>query len=197
MNTAPQASIDMQELARCVAALRPTLLRLAQLQLRNHAWAEDAVSETVLAVLQGAQRFNGASQLKTWIVGILKHKVLDQLRQHAREPTAPTTTDDDEDELEQLLFKRDGHFRELPKEWADPCAELQRAQFFAVLEACLEYLPNKQGRVFLMREWLQLDSSAICQELGIAPTNLWVMLHRARLRLRECLQIRWFTPDAR
>ena len=66
-----------------------------------------------------------------------------------------------------------------------------------MLEACLEYLPNKQGRVFLMREWLQLDSSAICRELGIAPTNLWVMLHRARLRLRECLQIRWFTPHAR
>ncbi|EQD60144.1 RNA polymerase sigma-24 related protein [mine drainage metagenome] len=197
MSTAPQASIDPQELGRCLAALRPTLLRLAQLQLRNHAWAEDAVSETVLAVLQGAQRFNRASQLKTWIVGILKHKVLDQLRQHMREPTVLAAADDDEDELEHLLFKQDGHFRELPDEWADPCVELQRTQFFAVLEACLEYLPNKQGRVFLMREWLQLDSNAICQELGIAPTNLWVMLHRARLRLRECLQIRWFTPGAR
>ncbi|MHB8309374.1 sigma-70 family RNA polymerase sigma factor [Metallibacterium sp.] len=197
MNTAPQASIDPLELGRRIAALRPTLLRLAQLQLRNHAWAEDAVSETVLAVLQGAQRFNGASQLKTWIVGILKHKVLDQLRQHVREPTAADANDDGEEDLDELLYKRDGHFRETPERWADPCSELLRDQFFAVLEACLEHLPNRQGRVFLMREWLEIDSHAICQELGIAPTNLWIQLHRARLRLRECLQSNWFGAQPR
>jgi RNA polymerase sigma-70 factor (ECF subfamily) len=188
----PQTGIDMQELARRIDALRPTLLRLAQLQLRNPAWAEDAVSETVLAVLQGAQRFNGTSQLKTWIVGILKHKVLDQLRLHAREPTLADTGDDGEDDLDELLFKGNGHFREMPEHWADPCSELQRDQFFAVLEACLDHLPNRQGRVFLMREWLEIDSRVICQELDIAPTNLWVQLHRARLRLRECLQSNWF-----
>ncbi len=198
MNTAPQTHIDMQELARRIDALRPTLLRLAQLQLRNPAWAEDAVSETVLAVLQGAQRFNGASQLKTWIVGILKHKVLDQLRQHMREPVAAGANDaGEEEDLDALLYRSDGHFRDMPEHWADPCSELQRDQFFAVLEACLEHLPNRQGRVFLMREWLEIDSRVICQELGIAPTNLWVQLHRARLRLRECLQSNWFGAPPR
>ncbi|EQD54572.1 RNA polymerase sigma factor [mine drainage metagenome] len=66
-----------------------------------------------------------------------------------------------------------------------------------MLEACLEHLPNRQGRVFLMREWLEIDSRVICQELGIAPTNLWVQLHRARLRLRECLQSNWFGAPPR
>lgn len=193
----PQATPTPEEIGRCIEALRPTLLRLAQLQLRNATWAEDAVSETVLAVLQGVDRFSGTSQLKTWIVGILKHKVLDQLRLHAREAPGDSGGVDGDAELEELLFRPDGHFRELPQEWEDPCAELQRVQFFSVLEACLEHLPSRQGRVFLMREWLELDSGAICQELGIAPTNLWIMLHRARLRLRECLQLGWFGAGAR
>ena len=183
---------DIASLARQLETLRPSLLRLAQLQLRNAAWAEDAVSETLLAALQGAQRYRGTAQLKTWVVGILKHKVLDQLRHHTREPTLADAGDDDADELETLLYRRDGHFQEMPEPWTDPCGELQREQFFAVLEACMEQLPARQGRVFLMREWLEIDSATICQELGIASTNLWILLHRARLRLRECLQQNWF-----
>ena len=197
MNPESQSAIDLPALGRQIEALRPTLLRLARLQLRNPAWAEDAVSETVLAVLQGASGFRGGAQFKTWVVGILKHKVLDQLRQRAREPAAPEPADTGEDELDARVYKHDGHFRELPDRWADPCNELQREQFFAVLEVCLEHLPNRQGRVFLMREWLEIDSAAICQELGIAPTNLWIQLHRARLRLRECLQSNWFGAHAR
>ncbi|RZI97063.1 MAG: RNA polymerase subunit sigma, partial [Rubrivivax sp.] len=65
-------------------------------------------------------------------------------------------------------------------------------QFFAVLEACTEKLPAVQGRLFLMREWLELSSEDICKELSLTPTNLYVQLHRARLRLRECLELNWF-----
>ncbi len=188
--TPPVDGTQGQQLA--IEALRPLLLRLAQLQLRNSAWAEDAVSETVLAALQGLRGFSGNAQLKTWVVGILKHKVLDQLRLRARE--TPVSEDDgaEADAVEALLYRRDGHFRELPERWNDPCNTLQREQFFAVLEACMERLPPRQGRAFLMREWLELDSAQICQELGIAPTHLWVTLHRARMRLRECLQQTWF-----
>ncbi len=196
MNRPPQPVLDADALARQIEPLRPTLLRLARLQLRNEAWAEDAVSETVLAALQGAAGFRGGAQVKTWIIGILKHKLLDQLRLHARETTV-AADDDDGEALDGELYRRDGHFRELPEKWADPCSELQREQFFAVLEACMERLPGRQGRVFLMREWLEIDSAAICQELAIAPTNLWILLHRARLRLRECLQLNWFVAASR
>ena len=173
-----------------VETLRPQLLRFARTQLRNDAWAEDAVSETVLAALEKPQAFAGLSQLKTWLVGVLKHKVVDQLRRHAREATA--LTDEDAQDLDDGLFDSTGHWRTPPVDWGDPEAHCNRREFFEVLEACVEHLPSAQGRVFMMREWLELDTAEICKELQITTTNLWVLLHRARLRLRECLQTRWF-----
>ena len=175
-----------------VEALRPQLLRFARSQLRNDAWAEDAVSDTLLAALEKPQSFAGRSQLKTWLVGVLKHKVIDQLRRHHREATV--LTDDDGEDLDESLFHTEGreHWRETPKDWGSPEAALGQRQFFDVLQACMDHLPPTQGRVFLMREWLDLSTDEICKELQITATNLWVLLHRARLRLQQCLQQRWF-----
>jgi RNA polymerase sigma-70 factor (ECF subfamily) len=176
-----------------LAEHRSYLMRFARLQLRNEAWAEDAVSETLLAALSKPQSFGNRSQLKTWLVGILKHKVIDILRQRQREVAL---NDDDSgdggEELDALMFKADGHYVNKPAEWGNPEQELDSRQFFAVLEACAEKLPAAMGRVFLMREWLELSSEDICKELQLTPTNLYVQLHRARLRLRECLEINWF-----
>jgi RNA polymerase sigma-70 factor (TIGR02943 family) len=185
----------MNDFAQIVQTLRPQLLRFAQAQLRNDAWAEDAVSETVLAALAKPQAFAGQSQLKTWLIGILKHKLVDQIRRHSREVSA-TTQDDDED-IDELLFNNTGHWRVAPAEWGDPEAACGRREFFEVLEVCVEKLPGVQGRVFMMREWLELDSLEICKELGITATNLWVLLHRARLRLQTCLQEHWFGVTAK
>ena len=180
----------MLDFAHSVQALRPQLLRFAQAQLRNAAWAEDAVSETLLAALAKPQAFAGQSQLKTWLVGILKHKLIDQIRRHSREVSA--TTPDDGEDIDALLFDESGGWREAPAEWGDPEAACGRREFFEVLEVCVDQLPGVQGRVFMMREWLELDAGEICKELGITATNLWVLLHRARLRLQLCLHERWF-----
>ena len=186
-------SLPAAPFASQVEALRPQLLRFARTQLRNDAWAEDAVSETLLAALEKPQSFGGLSQLKTWLIGILKHKVIDQLRRHAREATVIVS--DDEAGLDDLLFGDNGAWRDAPPDWGDPELQLRQRQFIDVLEACIEHLPPTQGRVFMMREWLELDSDEICKELSITTTNLWVLMHRARLRLRECLQHDWFnTP---
>lgn len=184
------------DFCRQIEALRPTLLKYARLQLRNPAWAEDAVSETLLAALEKPQAFAGASQLKTWLIGILKHKLIDQIRRNSRELSTTASPEDGED-LDELLFAADGHWREAQHDWGDPEAVLRQLDFMKVLEACVEKLPGQQGRLFMMREWLELESDEICKELAITPTNLWVMLHRARLRLRECLQAGWFdaTPE--
>jgi RNA polymerase sigma-70 factor (ECF subfamily) len=172
---------------------RGYLLRVARLQLRNEAWAEDAVSETVLAALAKPQSFGNRSQLKTWLVGILKHKVVDALRQHKREVCLSENSDDDEaDPLEYMGFKADGHFSQQPADWGDPEQDLSSRQFLAVMDACTSKLPAVQGRLFLMREWLELSVEEICKELALTPTNLYVQLHRARLRLRECLELNWF-----
>ncbi|HUR90411.1 MAG TPA: sigma-70 family RNA polymerase sigma factor [Ramlibacter sp.] len=175
-----------------LAEHRTYLLRFARLQLRNDAWAEDAVSETLLAALSKPQSFGTRSQLKTWLVGILKHKVIDILRQRRREVQLADDEGDGSEELEALMFKADGHFANQPSEWGNPERELDSRQFFMVLEACTDKLPAAMGRVFLMREWLELPSDEICKELQLTPTNLYVQLHRARLRLRECLELNWF-----
>lgn len=179
-----------------LAEHRAYLLRFARLQLRNDAWAEDAVSETLLAALSRPQSFAQRSQLKTWLVGILKHKVVDMLRQRKREVSLQAEAGDGSDELDALMFSADGHFASAPAEWGDPEQSLNSRQFFAVLEACAEKLPAAMGRVFLMREWLELSSDEICKELDLTATNLYVQLHRARLRLRECLELNWFGRDS-
>ncbi len=186
------------EFLRQVQALRPQLLRFAQHQLRNAAWAEDAVSETVVAALERPQSYAGAAALKTWLVGILKHKLVDQIRRHGREVLAADLAQPAEDDggadLDELLFDAQGHWREPPADWGAPGVLLAQKQFMAVLETCVERLPGQQGRVFLMREWLELDTAEICEQTGVNAGHLFVLLHRARLRLRECLQLHWFAP---
>ena len=176
-----------------VADLRGYLLKYAHLQLRNDAWAEDAVSEVMLAALAKPQAFERRSQLKTWLVGILKHKVVDALRLQGREVCSPgLSADDTEDPLDNIAFQADGHFVELPADWGNPEQAIQQRQFFDILEACTQHLPAAQARLFLMREWLELDSEEICKALDLTPTNLYVQLHRARGRLRECLALNWY-----
>lgn len=188
---APMTSFEQQ-----IVALQDYLLRFARLQLRNDAWAQDAVSETVLAALAKPQSFANRSQLKTWLVGILKHKVVDALRHHQREVSGLETSEDAQaDPLDAIAFQTDGHFLEAPADWGDPEQQASSQQFFAILEACADKLPAAQGRLFLMREWLELSSEEICKELQLTPTNLYVQLHRARLRLRACLELNWFMKD--
>lgn len=183
---------------------RGYLLRFARLQLRNDAWAQDAVSETLLAALGKPQAFGGRSQLRTWLVGILKHKVVDALRSNLREAnfTDLSTSDQDPDDgagadlIDAIGFRADGHFTETPADWGNPEQDLSQRQFMAMMDACLAKLPPMQGRLFLMREWLELDAPQVCKQLGISTTNLYVQLHRARLRLRECLQLNWFGQDS-
>lgn len=170
---------------------RPYLLRFAALQLRDASTAEDAVQETLLAALAGEARFAGRSNLRTWLTGILKHKIVDSIRRAAREPVVAPDEIDDRNEFDGL-FRPNGHWAEAPAAWTEPHGALEQKQFFGVLEQCLARLPDKTARVFMMREHLGLDTEEICKELGITPTHCWVLLYRARMALRLCLDERWF-----
>ncbi|PXX41851.1 sigma-70 family RNA polymerase sigma factor [Undibacterium pigrum] len=172
--------------------LRPGLYRFAQLQLRNECAAEDAVQETLLAVLEKPDSFAGNSSLRTYVTGILKFKIIDHLRSLKREKPLETRDDESEDDLIDSLFNANGHALSTPSSWGAPEATLQQKDFFRVLELCLENLPAKTARVFMMREWLELETEEICKELDLSTSNLWVVLYRARLRLRECLDLNWF-----
>jgi len=170
---------------------RSYLLRYAVLQLRNPEQAEDVVQETLLAALEGRARFAGGSSLKTWLTGILKHKILDAIRRKSREQPLASTGDDDHDAVD-ALFKQDGHWREMPATWGDPEQALENRKFWEIFELCSRLLPERTARVYMLREVMEMTTEEICQEFGITPTNLWVILHRARLVLRECLEIKWF-----
>jgi len=175
---------------------RPVLLKFAMLQLRNQAQAEDAVQETLIAAFQGAKNFAGKSSVRTWLVGILKHKIVDHIRRASREQ--PLDSPDEETSLEDfdVLYKEDGHYASMPAEWGDPEAALSQRKFFETLERCLEGLPKNTARVFMMREVMGIETPEICKELAITATNCWVLLYRARMSLRACLEERWFALDA-
>jgi RNA polymerase sigma-70 factor (ECF subfamily) len=167
---------------------RPYLLRYASLQLRDPHAAEDAVQETLLAALAGEASFAGRSNLRTWLTGILKHKIIDAIRRSSREAALPEADTAEFD----ALFDQTGHWVDPPAPWADPDASLEQKRFFAALEACLERLPQKIAQAFMMREHLGLETAEICKELAITPTHCWVLLYRARMALRECLTKEWF-----
>lgn len=170
-----------------VQAERPYLLRYARLQLRDAHAAEDAVQEALVAALAGEAGFGGRSNLRTWLTGILKHKIVDAIRRLSRESAlAP-----DEEGL-QALFDERGHWVDPPRGWDDPDGLLEQKQFMAALEDCLARLPARTAQVFMMREHLGYETPEICKELGLTPTHCWVLLYRARVALRECLQQNWF-----
>src|SRR5687767_10407022 len=176
----------MNDFRSRVEGERAYLVRYASLQLRDSHAAEDAVQETLVAALAGEASFAGRSNLRTWLTGILKHKIVDAIRRMSRESPLPS-----EDELD-ALFDSTGHWIDTPQAWPDPDSSLTRKQFFAVLEECLSKLPAKTSQAFMMREHLGFETTEICKELAITPTHVWVLLHRARLALRTCLEMNWF-----
>jgi len=176
---------------------RSYLYRVAKLQLRDDALAEDVVQETLLAALSGSG-FSGKSSLKTWLTGILKHKIVDVIRRKQREPLLASTFDDecDIEDLDGLFRSPFGAWDSPPADWGDPEQALNRSQFFDMMDFCLEKLPPNTARVFVMREVLELESEEICKELQITANNLWVILYRARMSLRECLELNWFKESS-
>ncbi|MBU0498577.1 MAG: sigma-70 family RNA polymerase sigma factor [Gammaproteobacteria bacterium] len=171
-------------------AIRSDMLRFALLQLRDKPAAEDAVQEALAAAWEGLGRFDGRGSFKSWVYAILRYKIIDRIRQRSREPIAEIDPGAGFD----ALFDRRGFWlpEERPADWGDPLQELENAQFWRIFDACLNRLPKGTARVFMMREFLGLETGEICQELGMKANHCWVVLHRARMGLRLCLESDWF-----
>ncbi|HEY6239956.1 MAG TPA: sigma-70 family RNA polymerase sigma factor [Burkholderiales bacterium] len=169
-------------------------MRFALLQLRDRGAAEDVVQETLLAAIQGMQGFAGQSSVRTWLIGILKHKIVDSIRKTTREHPLELTANETGSANLEAFFESDGHFTDPPGEWESPERALEERRFFEALEGCLRTLPKNTASAFMMREVMGLETDEICKELDISPSNCWVMLYRARLNLRACLERTWFRP---
>ncbi len=167
------------------------LYRYALVRVRNASAAEDLVQETLLAALTARERFAGQSSVRTWLIAILKNKLIDYLRRRARE--APPAEEPD-DELIDAMFEDDPgqHWRSAPSVWTNPSGALEQTQFWQVFSDCLAQLPPRQAEVFGLTELDGLSGEEACKVLGLSASNLWVLMHRARLRLRQCLETRWF-----
>ena len=173
------------------------LFKFALVGLRDTAKAEDAVQETFLAALKGGKTFAGRSAEKSWLVGILKNKVCDYYRKASRETSFTDMEFYSDEESDRFipdgLFK-DGWIHELgPLEWSsDPGASLDSQEFWKSFHDCSSKLPKNVAAAFNLREVDGVESKEICALLNISENNLWVMLHRARMALRRCLEKNWF-----
>ena len=177
---------------------RTYLYRYAMLQLRDPNRADDVVQETLLAALESRSAFAGRSSVKTWLTGILKHKITDLIRKQARE-VAVDAQGQGEDPEESRSYAdqffeqaRRDHWHGEPQAWEDPERSFEQKRFWETFEHCAASLPAQTAQVFAMREFMGLSTDEICQALGITATNCWVILYRARMALRECLQLNWF-----
>ena len=188
-----------EELQTFFGERRADLVRFAVLQLRDQSLAEDAVQETLMAAMQAISQFEGRSSLKTWVFSILKRKIIDAMRGGRREiPASQLTSGNDEERDFHELFNERGHWNreQKPHSWSEPEDSLEQQQFWRIFELCLDHLPTRTAQVFSMRELLGLDTDEICKELGISTSNCWVILHRARLGLRLCLEKQWFIKES-
>jgi RNA polymerase sigma-70 factor (ECF subfamily) len=175
-----------------------TLFRYAMLHLRDPSLAEDVVQETLLAAFQSHENFSGQSSERTWLVGILKHKIIDLIRKKSREPSFENIEDQANatlDETTDALFDERGEWAVPPQDWGNPETALDQKRFWEALEICLSRMPPQLAAIFALREFSGLSTEELCKELEISSTNSWVMLYRARVSLRQCLETNWIGDE--
>ena len=183
---------DTVDLNQRLGNLRPRLLAFARLQLSDRDMAEDVTQEAITAAWQGLAEFRGESQFETWVFGILRFKIIDEIRR--RKAFKPISLD------EANLADIDGFFKaseswdkaSAPASWSEPDQALEQDQFWQVFDICVFHLPENTARVYSLREMIGLETQEICDLLQISEQNCWVILHRARLKLRACLENGWF-----
>lgn len=195
MTGSDQSSSKLQQFSdpEFIEDLRRQMLKFAIQQMGNEGLAEDAVQEALIGAFKNAGSFEGKAAFKTWVFSILKNKIADSIRQRRHFVEPGCLVHGDEDNFDELFDER-GFWQpeERPGSWGNPEESVRNQHFWRVFEACLDHLPGQQGRVFMMREFIEMDSQEICDSVGITLSNLNVMLYRARIRLRECLENNWF-----
>jgi RNA polymerase sigma-70 factor (ECF subfamily) len=176
------------------------LYGFALTRLRENRLAEDMVQETFLAALKSRHSFAGQSSEKTWLVGILKNKIIDHFRKSQREISAEeieAIQNYDDPDFETAGIKTGQWLSEKrPADWMiDPSNPAETGEFWKFLKYCLSQAPKQIADIFVLREIDGLENKEICNKIGINPTNLRVMLHRARKQLRRCLEVNWINKD--
>ncbi len=163
------------------------------MRLRDADLAAEVVQETFLEALRGLERFRGGSTPRTWLVGILKHKIIDQHRVRSRRGVGQAGATENDDDT---FFDARGSWKAGVVRWVEPPDDAAlREEFWEVFRACLAAIPANYADAFTLVELEELSAREACELLGITPANLLARLHRARLHLRKALEERWLGRD--
>lgn len=191
-----KAATSLTNPERWVELYGDYLFNYAVTRMRDAGKAEDAIQETFLAALKGGKDFAGRSTEKSWLVGILKNKISDYYRKASRETSFTDMEFYSDEESDRFVgdgvFKNSWIHEQGPQEWPNPGASLDSEVFWRTFHNCSNKLPKNVGTVFALREVDGVESKEICAMLNISESNLWVMLHRARMALRRCMETNWF-----
>ncbi|MFQ5673399.1 MAG: sigma-70 family RNA polymerase sigma factor [Nitrospinales bacterium] len=171
------------------------MYRYTLLRVKYPESAEEIVQETFLAAYKSRNSFAGKASEKSWLFGILKHKIMDHFRELKKHQIFDLIQEDDPDPYEDA-YDHKGNRKNPPRNWGiNPEKAAENKQLLRALGQCVEELPDKFRRLFILKEVDGYSSEYICKELDIQPTNLWVMMHRARNQLKKCLETNWFEKD--
>ena len=189
MRTSPEKWVDLYG---------DFLFNYAITRVNKEDVAYDLVQDTFLAALKAQKSFEGRSSEKTWFIAILKRKIIDHYRKASRSKEHNLLDKNFNEGKEEMPFQSDGDMQgswkeeRTPKDWGiTPDAALENEELKKVLTLCIEKLPEKWNAVFALRVMEEIDTDEVCKELGITASNLWVILHRAKLQLRECVEKNW------
>lgn len=166
------------------------LMRYALLRLKDHAAAEDVVQETFLAGIRGLESFDGRTDIKFWLRGILRNKIVDHIRKAVRE--RPIENLEEFEKPEHYKMKLFGIPPTDPKPWEfDIHQAYEESEFWGIFRGCVEQLNGPIQQAFVLKELEGLSTQEICKVMNITPNNLWVMIHRARAQLKTCIETKW------
>ena len=168
-----------------------SLYRYAYSRTLNPSVAEDLVQETFLSGLKSQKSYKGTASIKTWLTAILKNKIIDYFRSISKEQPALNLSD--QPDPAEDLYNKSGDWQKGPEEWHEtPYKKTENKAFWHTIESCLAKTPERLAHIFAMRELNDLTTEEICELIGVSSSNCWVLLHRARLSMKECLNINWF-----
>lgn len=166
------------------------LFNYAITRVDNQEMAKDLVQETFLSGVKGQANFRGQAAERTWLVSILKRKIIDYYRK--------INSIKGQKEV-RMNFYEEGENKgrwieeRVPQTWENQAEkEIENVELSNALEHCIDNLPEKYRVVFLLKTVQNFETEEICNELNITSSNLWVIVHRARLQLRKCMEEKWF-----